>query len=109
MVYRCAYFEHSAMTLEQAQLAKMNHVCRKLRLQRGMTVVDAGCGWGALAIHMARHYAVHVKAYNISGEQIEYAPRRGQAAEFGKSSRIRPRRLAQHVGHMRCICLGRYA
>ncbi len=73
MVYTCAYFKDSGATLEQAQVAKMDHVCRKLRLQAGETVVEAGCGWGSLARHMARHYGVKVKAYNISHEQVVYA------------------------------------
>jgi cyclopropane-fatty-acyl-phospholipid synthase len=79
MLYTCAYFPSSATSLEDAQLAKMDHVCRKLRLQPGESVVEAGCGWGALALHMARHYGVTVKAYNISREQINFARRRAQA------------------------------
>jgi cyclopropane-fatty-acyl-phospholipid synthase len=73
MVYTCAYYPSHDTSLEDAQIAKMDHVCRKLRLQPGDTVVEAGCGWGALALHMARHYGVTVKAYNISTEQISYA------------------------------------
>jgi cyclopropane-fatty-acyl-phospholipid synthase len=65
MVYTCAYFPTATTTLEDAQLAKMDHVCRKIQLQPGETVVDAGCGWGALALHMAKHYGVSVKAFNI--------------------------------------------
>ena len=48
-------------------------VCRKLRLRPGETVVEVGCGWGALAIYMAQRFGVRVKAYNISHEQIRYA------------------------------------
>lgn len=73
MVYTCAYFEHPAMSLEAAQVAKMDHVCRKLRLRPGERVVEAGCGWGALALHMASRYGVKVDAFNISHEQITYA------------------------------------
>jgi cyclopropane-fatty-acyl-phospholipid synthase len=79
MVYTCAYFANPGVSLEDAQLAKLDHVCRKLRLQPGETVVEAGCGWGALALHMAKHYGVKVKAYNISGEQISYARQRARA------------------------------
>lgn len=78
LVYTCAYFPDPTMTLEAAQVAKLDHVCRKLRLQPGETVVEAGCGWGALALHMARHYGVTVKAYNISKEQLTYARERAQ-------------------------------
>ena len=70
MLYTCAYFPSPDISLEDAQLAKLDHVCRKLRLQPGDTVVEAGCGWGALALHMAKHYGAQVKAYNISTEQI---------------------------------------
>ncbi|RME80523.1 MAG: class I SAM-dependent methyltransferase, partial [Zetaproteobacteria bacterium] len=79
MVYTCAYYEHEAATLEEAQLAKMHHVCRKLRLRPGERVVEAGCGWGALALHMARHYGVRVRAFNISHEQISHARERARA------------------------------
>jgi cyclopropane-fatty-acyl-phospholipid synthase len=79
MVYTCAYYPTPAATLEQAQVAKMDHVCRKLGLAPGQTVIEAGCGWGALALHMARHYGVTVKAYNISHEQILYARERAHA------------------------------
>lgn len=73
MQYTCAYYERPDLTLEQAQLAKLEHVCRKLRLKPGMTVVEAGCGWGGLARYMARHYGVKVHSYNISREQLVYA------------------------------------
>jgi cyclopropane-fatty-acyl-phospholipid synthase len=76
MVYTCAYFPTRAATLEEAQTAKLDLVCRKLRLQPGETVVEAGCGWGALALHMARHYGVHVRAYNVSREQLAFARER---------------------------------
>lgn len=86
LLYTCAYFPTPSATLEHAQIAKMDHVCRKLRLQPGETVVEAGCGWGALALHMAREYGVSVKAYNVSHEQIEYARERAQAE--GLSDRV---------------------
>ncbi len=86
LVYTCAYFPSSAATLEAAQEAKLDYVCRKLALKPGETVVEAGCGWGALALHMARHYGVSVKAFNISHEQILYA--RSRAGEEGLSHRV---------------------
>jgi cyclopropane-fatty-acyl-phospholipid synthase len=70
LVYTCAYFPEADATLEQAQIAKMDHVCRKIRLQPGERVVEAGCGWGALALHMARYYGARVTAFNISREQV---------------------------------------
>jgi cyclopropane-fatty-acyl-phospholipid synthase len=80
MVYTCAYFPTPSMTLEQAQVAKMEHICRKLELTPDQTVVEAGCGWGSLGLHMARHHGVRVKAYNISSRQIAYARERVRAA-----------------------------
>jgi cyclopropane-fatty-acyl-phospholipid synthase len=79
LVYTCAYFPTPGEGLEQAQVAKMDHVCRKLRLQPGERVIEAGCGWGALALHMARHYGATVRAFNISAEQIGYARARARA------------------------------
>jgi cyclopropane-fatty-acyl-phospholipid synthase len=79
MLYTCAYFPDPAASLEDAQVAKMDLVCRKLRLQPGQTVVEAGCGWGSLARHMARRCGVKVRAYNISSEQIAYARERARA------------------------------
>jgi cyclopropane-fatty-acyl-phospholipid synthase len=86
MVYTCAYFPDGNTGLEDAQSAKMDLVCRKLWLQPGETVVEAGCGWGALSLHMAREYGVQVKAFNISREQIAFA--REQAKKEGLASRI---------------------
>ncbi len=80
LVYTCAYFPTPDATLEAAQTAKMDLICRKLDLQPGQQVIEAGCGWGALALHMAREYGVHVRAFNISHEQIVYARAQAQAA-----------------------------
>ncbi len=79
MVYTCAFFPSPESSLEDAQAAKMELVCRKLWLKPGETVVEAGCGWGALALYMARHYGVSVKAYNVSREQICHARKRAKA------------------------------
>ncbi len=68
--------------------AEMNRVCRKLRLRSGERVVEAGCGWGAFALHMASHFGVKVRAFNISRSQLEFARERaareglGDAVEF---------------------------
>jgi cyclopropane-fatty-acyl-phospholipid synthase len=86
LVYTCAYYETDETTLAQAQVAKMDHVCRKLRLRPGDEVIEAGCGWGALALHMAREYGATVKAYNVSKEQLEYA--RQRAGEEGLADQV---------------------
>jgi cyclopropane-fatty-acyl-phospholipid synthase len=86
MVYTCAYFATPDVPLEEAQQAKLDLVCRKLRLRPGETVVEAGCGWGALALHMARAYGVRVTAFNVSREQIAFA--RERAAREGLASRV---------------------
>jgi cyclopropane-fatty-acyl-phospholipid synthase len=86
MLYTCAYFPTPMVTLEDAQVAKMELVCRKVGLRPGERVVEAGCGWGALALHMARQHGVSVRAFNISHEQITYA--RERAHEEGLSDRV---------------------
>jgi cyclopropane-fatty-acyl-phospholipid synthase len=73
LIYTCAYFEDPRESLEEAQRAKLEHVCRKLRLRPGERVLEAGCGWGALALYMAEHYGVTVQAFNVSSEQVRFA------------------------------------
>jgi cyclopropane-fatty-acyl-phospholipid synthase len=86
MAYTCAYYPSAEVSLEQAQIAKMEHVCRKLRLGAADSVVEAGCGWGSLALHIAGRCGAKVRAFNISKEQIEFARRR--AREEGLQSRV---------------------
>lgn len=86
MVYTCAYFPTPVASLEEAQTAKMHHVCRKVQLRPGQKVIEAGCGWGALALHMARQYGVKVRAFNISHEQIAFA--RQRARELGLATQV---------------------
>ena len=81
LVYSCAWFPEPAATLEQAQEAKLDLVCRKLGLQPGMRLLDVGCGWGSLALHAAARYGVSVTAVTISAAQAGLARRR--VAEAG--------------------------
>ncbi|MEK6261869.1 MAG: cyclopropane-fatty-acyl-phospholipid synthase family protein [Planctomycetota bacterium] len=80
MAYTCAYFSEPTLELAAAQRAKFDHVARKLRLKPGDRVVEAGCGWGGLAMHLAREYGVSVQAYNISHEQVAFARDRAKSA-----------------------------
>jgi cyclopropane-fatty-acyl-phospholipid synthase len=86
MQYTCAYYPDPAMTLEEAQIAKLSHVCRKLQLQPGDRVVEAGGGWGGLALYMAKNHGVTVRSYNISREQVSYA--RDKAEREGLTGRV---------------------
>ncbi len=83
LLYTCAYFESEEMSLEAAQVAKMDYICRKLCLKPGDRVIEAGCGWGSFALHMARNYGARVTAYNISREQLAFARARATAEGLG--------------------------
>jgi cyclopropane-fatty-acyl-phospholipid synthase len=86
MMYSCALWSDPDADLDRAQTAKIELVCRKLDLQPGMRLLDAGCGWGTLAIHAARHYGVSVTAITLSEEQAAYARKR--VAEAGLDHQI---------------------
>jgi len=73
MVYSCAYFETPQQSLELAQCNKLDHVCRKLRLRPGESLLDIGCGWGALVCWAARHYGVQAHGITLSRNQFDYA------------------------------------
>lgn len=75
MTYTCGYWEH-ASTLEQAQAAKLDMICRKLRLKPGMRVLDIGCGWGSFMSYAAEHYGVECVGVTISRAQAEWARER---------------------------------
>ncbi|MGZ5006847.1 MAG: cyclopropane fatty acyl phospholipid synthase [Methylobacter sp.] len=70
--YTCAYWKN-AETLDQAQENKLDLICRKLNLEKGMKVLDIGCGWGSFARYACRHYGVEVEGYTISIEQKKLA------------------------------------
>lgn len=87
MQYTCAYFSDPSMSIEQAQLAKLDHVARKVQLKAGDVVYEAGCGWGGLARHFVKKHNVgKVRAFNISEEQVTYA--RDEARRQGLDGRI---------------------
>ena len=78
--YSCAYWPEEDMTLDEAQVAKLAHIAAKLDLQPGHRVVEIGCGWGGLAIYLARHFDVHVTGITLSEEQTKLARERIAAA-----------------------------
>jgi cyclopropane-fatty-acyl-phospholipid synthase len=86
MVYSCAYWESPDGTLEDAQRAKLDLICRKLGLKPGQRLLDVGCGWGSLLLHAAEHYGVHATGVSLSGEQVAYG--RKQVADTGLADRV---------------------
>jgi cyclopropane-fatty-acyl-phospholipid synthase len=87
MLYTCAYYRHADDDLATAQTAKLEHICRKLRLQPGQRLLDIGCGWGALVQYAAEHYGVDALGITLSAAQAEWAQR--SIAESGLSDRCR--------------------
>jgi cyclopropane-fatty-acyl-phospholipid synthase len=78
--YSCAYFREPGMTLEEAQAAKKAHIAGKLMIEPGMRVLDIGCGWGGMALTLAREHGARVVGVTLSQEQIRIARQRAAAA-----------------------------
>jgi len=78
--YSCAYFTEDGVSLETAQVAKKAHIARKLLISPGMRVLDIGCGWGGLALTLARDHGAHVTGITLSQEQLTIAQARAKAA-----------------------------
>ncbi|WP_024795652.1 SAM-dependent methyltransferase [Tomitella biformata] len=89
MVYSCGYWEGSAGTLDDAEEAKCDLICRKLGLKPGMRLLDVGCGWGSMAIHAAQNYGVDVVGVTLSQEQVEWA--KMAVADAGLTDRVEVR------------------
>ncbi|HEY5722548.1 MAG TPA: cyclopropane-fatty-acyl-phospholipid synthase family protein [Allosphingosinicella sp.] len=85
--YSCGYFAVPGASLDEAQSAKMAHIAAKLRLEPGQHVLDIGCGWGGLALHLARSFEVEVTGITLSERQLAAARKR--AEEEGLSGRVR--------------------
>ena len=82
--YSCAYFPRGDETLEEAQIAKKRHIAAKLHLDRpGLRVLDIGCGWGGLALTLAREWGAEVTGITLSGEQLAEARARAAAEGLG--------------------------
>ena len=86
-VYSCAYFTAAGMSLEQAQEAKLDHICRKLMLQPGERFLDIGAGWGALLLWAAEHYGVNATGITLSRNQHVHVQRLIEAK--GLQGRVR--------------------
>ena len=88
MVYSCAYFRSPDDSLDSAQEAKLDLICRKLRLKPGERLLDIGCGWGALIMHAAEHYGVDATGITLSENQASLARARIEKAGLGDRCRV---------------------
>lgn len=88
MVYSCAYFRSPDDSLDVAQEAKLDLICRKLRLKPGERLLDVGCGWGGLVMHAAEHYGVDATGITLSPSQAEFAKERIAEAGLGDRCRV---------------------
>ncbi|MEU3228176.1 class I SAM-dependent methyltransferase [Streptomyces sp. NPDC006976] len=123
MVYSCAYWENPESTLEDAQHAKLDLICRKLGLKPGQRLLDVGCGWGSMVLHAVQHYGVEAVGVTISEEQAALARKR--LAEAGCTDRAEIRvqdyreiddgpfdaissiGMAEHVGSLQYLAYAR--
>jgi cyclopropane-fatty-acyl-phospholipid synthase len=86
MVYSAGYFPEGVSDIDTGQRAKLDMICRRLRLAPGMRLLDIGCGWGGLACHAAQHFGVSVHGVTLSQEQFDYA--RAKVARLGLEGRV---------------------
>src|ERR1700756_3335445 len=100
-VYTCAYFERDGMTLQEAQLAKLDLAFDKLKLEPGMTLLDVGCGWGGAVGRAVEKYDVNVIGITLSRNHYARARARAPAAP------PRPRRGAAAAGREKVRRAGR--
>lgn len=108
MIYTCGYWK-TAKTLDQAQIDKMDLICRKLKLKKGMTLLDIGCGWGGFSEYAAKEYGVKVTGITPAEEQVKIAKARTKGLSVkilqkdyrdmtGKFDRIVSIGMLEHVG-----------
>jgi cyclopropane-fatty-acyl-phospholipid synthase len=88
LVYSCAYFDDGVQTLDEAQIAKIDHTLRKLRLRAGERLLDIGCGWGALVVRAAKEFGAYVLGVTLSERQYEEAQRRIREAGVEDRARV---------------------
>lgn len=103
MFYSCAYFERPDMSLEDAQQAKCALIARKLDLKPGMRVLDIGCGWGGLAIHLAQKHGVQVTGITLSSEQLAVAQQRVESLGLAGQIELRLEDYRQTAGRFDAI------
>ncbi|MDE3199491.1 MAG: class I SAM-dependent methyltransferase [Acidobacteriota bacterium] len=83
LVYSCAYFRSESDSLDRAQTQKLEHICRKLRLEQGEEFLDIGCGWGSLLLHAAGRHGANARGVTLSKEQAAVTRARIEAAGVG--------------------------
>ena len=88
MLYTCAYYKEESDDLATAQINKLNHICRKLRLKPGERLLDIGCGWGGLVMHAAENYGVQATGITLSAAQAEWAQKRIAEKGLGGSCKV---------------------
>src|ERR1700687_5754287 len=86
--YSCAYFERDDMTLEEAQIAKIDLSLGKLGLQPGMTLLDIGCGWGSTMMRAIEKYDVNVVGLTLSNNQLAHVQRLFAESDSPRSKRV---------------------
>jgi len=89
MVYSCGYFQTADTSLEQAQVDKLDLICRKLDLRPGERLLDIGSGWGALLLHAARHYGVQAEGVTLSQRQFDWTVKRIEEESLGNRVKVR--------------------
>ena len=88
MMYTCGYWPDGTLSLEEAQVNKMEHVCRKVRLTPGESVVDIGCGFGGFMFHAAERHGVSVTGVNTTTEQVEFVGEEIRRRALGERLRV---------------------
>ena len=111
MVYSCAYFRDADQSLTGAQRDKLDYICRKLRLAPGQTLLDIGCGWGALVCWAARHYGVRAHGITLSEQQYDYAIKKIRSESLDQQVTIELqdyRKLPENAQYDRVVSVGMF-